>query len=99
MFRCPYCDALFQHGEFVCYGAKPKTTGGIHQTRDGAIRIFIGPARFFDLVYGVQHHSVVFAAELPANFQQHRTGYRSERKPTRKVFNPWRNSRKGPLWP
>jgi hypothetical protein len=23
-FRCPYCDALFERGEFVCYGPKPK---------------------------------------------------------------------------
>ncbi len=21
--RCPNCDALFEHGHFVCYGAKP----------------------------------------------------------------------------
>jgi uncharacterized C2H2 Zn-finger protein len=21
--RCPNCDALFEHGQFVCYGAKP----------------------------------------------------------------------------
>jgi DNA-binding NarL/FixJ family response regulator len=23
--RCPNCDALFEYGKFVCYGAKPKT--------------------------------------------------------------------------
>jgi hypothetical protein len=22
-FRCTNCDALFEHGEFVCYGPKP----------------------------------------------------------------------------
>jgi hypothetical protein len=22
--RCPHCDALFEHGRFVCYGAKPQ---------------------------------------------------------------------------
>jgi hypothetical protein len=24
ILRCPNCDALFEYGMFVCYGAKPK---------------------------------------------------------------------------
>ena len=42
----------------------------VHQPRDGAIQVFVGPPHLFDLVDRVQHRGVVLSAELPANFRK-----------------------------
>src|ERR1700682_1828525 len=43
---------------------------GIHETRDGAVQIFVRTTQLFDLIDGVQHGGVVLATELPADFRQ-----------------------------
>jgi hypothetical protein len=39
----------------------------VHEAGDGAVQIFVGAAKFFDFVDGVENSSVMFAAELAAN--------------------------------
>src|SRR5712691_1152850 len=42
----------------------------VHQARDRAVQILVGPAQLFDLVDGVQDGSVVLAAELAPDLRQ-----------------------------
>ena len=40
----------------------------VHQSSDGAIKVFVGSAHLFDLIDRVQHGGVMLAAKLRADF-------------------------------
>jgi hypothetical protein len=46
----------------------------VHQSRDGAVEVFVGAAHLFDLVDRVEHRRVMLAAELAADLRQRRGG-------------------------
>ena len=62
--RCPHCNALFERGQFVCYGAKPTShpTDFAFDALLNSVRVSCSQSELE--TSGYPHHTKVFVSAL-----------------------------------